>query len=167
MAYWYHMASQNLVNNDSGNGFLPDSTKPLPEFMFTNHQCGLLVFTRGKLHRTCSRYLKHWYELENDLRVQPHLPGANELTEQLKILWICMKPSDRQSPIKLSLWNLFYVLETYSKVDWNHKFDYWNRWILDEKYSNVDWNHKSDHLNIWTFHVKKSEAWVTVWKMQK
>ena len=30
-----HMATQNLANIGSGNGQLPDSTKPLPEAMFT------------------------------------------------------------------------------------------------------------------------------------
>ena len=32
------MPSYNLVNIGSGNGLLPDGTKPLPEPMFTNHQ---------------------------------------------------------------------------------------------------------------------------------
>ena len=35
---------------------LPDGTKPLPEPMLTNHQSGLLAFTKGKFHKKCSRY---------------------------------------------------------------------------------------------------------------
>ena len=31
MAQWRQMEIQKLVNIDLGNGFLPDSTKPLPE----------------------------------------------------------------------------------------------------------------------------------------
>ena len=32
------MTTQILVNTGSGNGSLPDGTKPLPESVFTNHQ---------------------------------------------------------------------------------------------------------------------------------
>ena len=38
VAYWRHMATEILVNIGSGNGLLPDSTKPLPEPMVTYHQ---------------------------------------------------------------------------------------------------------------------------------
>ena len=33
-----HMALENLVNTGSGNGLLPDGTKPLTEPMLTYHQ---------------------------------------------------------------------------------------------------------------------------------
>ena len=36
----------------SGNGFLPDSTKPLPGPMVIYHQSsGLMTFIRGKFHK--------------------------------------------------------------------------------------------------------------------
>ena len=35
----------DLVNISSGNGFLPDSTKPLPQPMLTYNQWGSLAFT--------------------------------------------------------------------------------------------------------------------------
>ena len=38
LASWHHMATEILVNIGSGNGLLPDSTKPLPKPMLTNHQ---------------------------------------------------------------------------------------------------------------------------------
>ena len=38
VAYWCHMAPEILVNIGSGNGLLPDGTKPLPEPMLTYHQ---------------------------------------------------------------------------------------------------------------------------------
>ena len=47
------------VNIDSGNGLLFDSTKPLPEPMFINHQWGLLAFT-GDV-----QYIYAWDEFEN------------------------------------------------------------------------------------------------------
>ena len=38
VAWWHHMATKILVNIDSGNDFLPDSTKPLPESMLIYRQ---------------------------------------------------------------------------------------------------------------------------------
>ena len=35
---WHHMATEIWVNIGSGNGLLPDGTKPLPEPMLTDHQ---------------------------------------------------------------------------------------------------------------------------------
>ena len=40
MAYWHHMLTyiyRILVNIGSGNGFMPDGIKPLPEAMLTYH----------------------------------------------------------------------------------------------------------------------------------
>ena len=37
-ALWRHMVIEILVNTGSGNGLLPDGTKPLPEPMLTYHQ---------------------------------------------------------------------------------------------------------------------------------
>ena len=34
-ALWHHMATEIWVNTGSGNGLLPDGTKPLPEPMLT------------------------------------------------------------------------------------------------------------------------------------
>ena len=39
------MATEILVNIGSGNGLLPDGTKPLPEPMLTNDQLGAVAFT--------------------------------------------------------------------------------------------------------------------------
>ena len=38
------MATQNWVNIGSGNGLLPDGTKPLPEPMLTNNERGPVPF---------------------------------------------------------------------------------------------------------------------------
>ena len=43
--------------NISGNGLLPDGTKPLPEPMLTYHQSGLVAFTWRQFHTKCSIYL--------------------------------------------------------------------------------------------------------------
>ena len=39
VAYWRHMATQMWVNTGSGNGLVPDGTKPLPEPMLTLVRC--------------------------------------------------------------------------------------------------------------------------------
>ena len=38
VAKWRHIEEKIWVNIGSGNGLLPDSTKPLPEPMLTYHQ---------------------------------------------------------------------------------------------------------------------------------
>ena len=38
------MAREIWVDIGSGNGLLPDGTKPLPEPMLTSHQQGLVAF---------------------------------------------------------------------------------------------------------------------------
>ena len=45
------MASQNLVSIRSGNGLLPDSTKPLPEPMLLGHNVlGMMKICLGCLN---------------------------------------------------------------------------------------------------------------------
>ena len=61
------------VNIGSGNGMLPDDTKPLPEPVLTYHQWG-----PGQWHK---RYISH-QSLKSDwkyLKFNSNLPGANEL----------------------------------------------------------------------------------------
>ena len=61
MARWCHMVTQNSVTIGSGNGLLPEGTKPLPEPMLTNHQWGLMAFTSRQFHWKCTRF-----EFENN-----------------------------------------------------------------------------------------------------
>ena len=42
------MAAEIWVNTGSGNGLLPDGTKPLPEPMLTYHQSGTVTFIGGQ-----------------------------------------------------------------------------------------------------------------------
>ena len=51
VAYWHHMTTYILVSFGSGKGPLPDSTKPLPEPMLTNHQGGVITKTWEQFHR--------------------------------------------------------------------------------------------------------------------
>ena len=53
---------QNMVrkiwcNNVSGNGLLPDVTKPLTEPMLTYHQGCFILFTLGQFHMKRLTYL--------------------------------------------------------------------------------------------------------------
>ena len=60
------MVTQIWVSIGSGNGLMPDGTKPLPEQMLINYQWGLPSFSWEQFHRKCSRYLFMWvYKLHN------------------------------------------------------------------------------------------------------
>ena len=56
MVLWHNMLMQIRVNIGSGNGLLPDGTKPLPEPMLTYHQCSPSTFSCGQYHKYCARY---------------------------------------------------------------------------------------------------------------
>ena len=45
------MATYIWVNIDSGNGLLPDGTKPLPEPMLTYHKYGPVTLSKGNFTR--------------------------------------------------------------------------------------------------------------------
>ena len=47
------MATEIWVNIGSGNGLLPDNTKPLPEPMLTDHQWSPVTFILGQFHKRC------------------------------------------------------------------------------------------------------------------
>ena len=47
------MATEIWVNIGSGNGLLPDGTKPLPEPMLTDHQWSPVTFIWGQFHKRC------------------------------------------------------------------------------------------------------------------
>ena len=74
------MAVDILVNTGSGNGLLPDGTKPLLEPMLTYHQYGPETFIWGISQSipqlsTTGITLKIPY-----LKFHSNLPGADELT---------------------------------------------------------------------------------------
>ena len=54
---WCLMVTQIWVNIGSGNGLVPDGTKPLPEPMLTNHQHCLVAFTWRQFHRKGEKYI--------------------------------------------------------------------------------------------------------------
>ena len=45
------MATEIWVNIGSGNGLLPDGTKPLPEPMLTDHQLSPVKFILEQFHK--------------------------------------------------------------------------------------------------------------------
>ena len=50
LTHWGLMATEIWVNIGSGNGLLPDGTKPLPEPMLTDHQWSSVTFIVGQFH---------------------------------------------------------------------------------------------------------------------
>ena len=75
-ALWHHMATEICVTIGSGNGLLPDGTKPLPEPMSTYHQQGWVTFISGQVHK---RYHQSIIWKIKYLKCRSNFPGANEL----------------------------------------------------------------------------------------
>ena len=75
------MATQIWINFGSGNGLLPDGTKPLPEPLLTYHQvfCGIHMreFSPEMFNLIHNMCLEITFS-----KLLPHLPEANELTGQ-------------------------------------------------------------------------------------
>ena len=53
VALWRHMATEIWVNIGSGNGLLPDGSKPLPEPVLTDHQLSPVTFILRQFHKIC------------------------------------------------------------------------------------------------------------------
>ena len=71
---------KRTVNIGSGNGLLPDGTKPLPDPMLTYHQYGPVASIGGHYHEKVWRYqsVKQFLKI-TFLESHSDLPGANEL----------------------------------------------------------------------------------------
>ena len=81
-----HMPSVILVNTGSGNGLLPDNTKPLPEPILTDPRWGLVAFTWGKFHRKCTRPNISMKIINS--RLQPHPTVDNEIINWCQVMGI-------------------------------------------------------------------------------
>ena len=68
------MATEIWVNIGSGNGLMPDNTKPLPEPMLTDHQWSSVTFIIGQFHKRCLNY-----QSLKCLKFHSNFPGSNEL----------------------------------------------------------------------------------------
>ena len=73
------MVTELWVNIGSGNGLLPDGTKPLPEPMLTDHQrspvTSILISQEMPQPSTAKIHLNITY-----LKFHSNFPGANELS---------------------------------------------------------------------------------------
>ena len=80
MALRRQKATYIWVNIGSGNGLMPDGTKPLPEPMLTYHQLGRVAFTwwQYSLEMLTMSLIKRGLKITH-LKSQPHLSGGNEL----------------------------------------------------------------------------------------
>ena len=77
VAWWCHRETSIWINIGSGNGLLPDSTKPLVKPMSTSHRWALVAFGWGQF----LRYLSSKSLKITHFKSQPHLPGASELMQ--------------------------------------------------------------------------------------
>ena len=83
------MATEIWVNIGSGNGLLPDGTKPLPEPMLTDHQWGPETFILGQFHKRCLNHqsLKSVSKLHiwNVIQISQWV----KFTKHLHAMWCC------------------------------------------------------------------------------
>ena len=56
VAWWYHYGNIDVVNIDSGDGLVPDGTKPSPESMFIFYPWDFMALIYGLFHRKWWRY---------------------------------------------------------------------------------------------------------------
>ena len=78
------MVTESWVNIGSGNGLLPDGTKPLPELLLTDHQWSPLTFILGQFHKRCLNHQSLKIRLKiTYLKFHSNFPGANELSKDL------------------------------------------------------------------------------------
>ena len=74
------MATQIWINIGSGNGLLPDGTKPLPEPMLTSHWCRSVTVTWEQFCSKCPRYYSVWWVWKiYFLKLLSYFLGVNEL----------------------------------------------------------------------------------------
>ena len=98
------MASWNLFIIGSGDGLLPDGTKPLAEPMLTNYQWGLVVFTGGRIHW-------NWFRHVSSIRVGKLLIQGNIRIFHAKMSWfhICFNCNSLHKVVKWEGCTIFYL----------------------------------------------------------
>ena len=72
-------SDRDLVNIGSGNGLLPDGTKPLPEPILTDHQWSSVAFILGQFHKRCLNHQSLKSMKITYLKFPSNFPGANVL----------------------------------------------------------------------------------------
>ena len=72
------MATEIWVNIGSGNGLMPDGTKPLPEPMLTNDQWDVVTFTHliAISHKILKIFIVEISLKFTNLRLELNPPGA-------------------------------------------------------------------------------------------
>ena len=80
VAYRHHLTTWIWVNTGSGNGLVPDGTKPLPESMWTNHHWDFVaIHTRPTSYKM---FKISFFDMSLIITIsisKAHLPGANKL----------------------------------------------------------------------------------------
>ena len=87
------MATEIWVNICSGNGLLPDGTKPLPGPMLTDHQLSPVTCMLGQFHKRFlnQELLKIRLKITY-LKFHSNFPGANELNGLHQSSWQLLMP---------------------------------------------------------------------------
>ena len=126
-AVWNLALRRNLVSIGSGNGLLPDGTKPLPGPTLTCHQwgpvCGITPFP-WQLHQKCSIH-----ESPSGLAFTKS-PNRKGLGKGYKGL----EKFEVSSPILCCFWGQYW-----------HNFQIWRKWDLKSQEPSAN----ADHVHKW------------------
>ena len=115
------MATDIGVNIGSGNGLLPDGTKPLPEPVLTDHQQspGSDILIRAISQEMPQTSISKVHLKITYLKFHSNFPGANELmnrgpgTQQLQGIMLSVQQSNLSPPLhcltKIISWQQTYM----------------------------------------------------------
>ena len=119
------MATEIWVNIGSGNGLLPDGTKPLPEPILTDHQWSPVTFILGQFQKRCLNHqsLKSISKLHTHVSKNSNFPGANELTH-------CGLDDAYISAIISSLWLVFFLISSHHLMQNNHQLEFYQHILM-------------------------------------
>ena len=116
------MESKSIVNNGSGNGLLPDGTKPFPEPMLTFHQSGPVAFKWWQFHRKHSRYQPMNYDRKFYTKLGS-LISQGPMNDAV-LCWLFQRRALRWSAVKLRVRSptwltcLLEALTTPTRMSW-------------------------------------------------
>ena len=94
VAWSHHVAPSILVDIGSGNDFLPDATKPLPEPILTYHQMFFFgINLEAILQEELVKLIHNMCSEIKPLKLLPHIPRANEL-RRISVICSCRSSAD-------------------------------------------------------------------------
>ena len=136
------MATEIWVNIGSGNGLLPDGTKPLPEPMLTDYQWGSETFILWQFHKRCLNQQSQkflWKLLIWNTLIFPRGQWVNSESLQLMKYTSAQSSNELQRPA-----NMAGYLDSSPNNDCQGDITFWLQ---------IDWYHCLHNWLVWLYFV--------------